>query len=77
MTKSARFYTHMHSIIYEPKLRDNEERSADLFMGFAAEALTEVCSVRDRLLFLVQHVFNITASLNIAIKEFTKHSLNK
>lgn len=53
MTKSARFYTHMHSIIYEPKLRDNEERSADLFMGFAAEALTEVCSVRDRLLFLI------------------------
>lgn len=34
----------MYSIIYEPKLRDNEEKSADLFMGFASEALTEVRS---------------------------------
>ena len=34
-----------YSIVYNPKLSDNEERSADFFKEFAAEALTSVCSI--------------------------------
>ena len=39
--KEVALAVYFHDIIYEPKLRDNEEKSADLFMGFASEALTE------------------------------------